>query len=175
MEALSDLTIADKEKAIDTLRSAYAEWELRLDGQNKKLLQQLPVKIKSYKSDFYIFKVRDKEIKIQTWYESLSHTRIPKVAVPDFEAWGEQLKWMLQENFPGEFPFTAGIFPFKREGEDPTECLQEKVDRKGPITVFIMFLGMPAHRLSTAFDSVTLYGHDPDYRPDIYGKIGNRV
>jgi methylmalonyl-CoA mutase len=174
MEALSDLTIADKEKAIDTLRSAYAEWELRLDGQNKKLLQQLPVKIKSYKSDFYIFKVRDKEIKIQTWYESLSHTRIPKVAVPDFEAWGEQLKWMLQENFPGEFPFTAGVFPFKREGEDPTRMF---AGEGGPERTNYRFhyvsLGMPAHRLSTAFDSVTLYGHDPDYRPDIYGKIGN--
>ncbi len=174
MEALADLTIVDKEKAIATLKSAYAEWELRLDGQNKKLLQQLPVKIKSYKSDYYIFKVRDKEIKIQTWYESLSHTRIPKVAVPDYEAWGEQLKWILQENFPGEFPFTAGVFPFKREGEDPTRMF---AGEGGPERTNYRFhyvsLGMPAHRLSTAFDSVTLYGHDPDYRPDIYGKIGN--
>lgn len=174
IEALQEVDVNAKEQAVSTLRSAYAEWELRLDGQNKKLLQQLPVKIAAYKSDFYIFKVRDKEIKIQTWYESLSHSRVPKVSVPDYEAWGEQLKWMLQENFPGEFPYTAGVFPFKREGEDPTRMF---AGEGGPERTNYRFhyvsLGMPAHRLSTAFDSVTLYGHDPDYRPDIYGKIGN--
>ncbi|MBL7923308.1 MAG: methylmalonyl-CoA mutase family protein [Bacteroidia bacterium] len=174
IEALSGLDLAARDAAISTLRSAYAEWELRLDGQNKKLLQQFPEKVKAYKGDYYIFKVRDKEIKIQTWYESLSHTRVPKVSVPDFEAWGEQLRWMLQENFPGEFPYTAGVFPFKREGEDPTRMFAgeggpERTNRR----FHYVSLGMPAHRLSTAFDSVTLYGHDPDYRPDIYGKIGN--
>ncbi len=174
IEALNGVDVASKESAITTLKSAYLEWELRLDGRNKKLLQQLPEKIAAYKSDYYIFKVRNKEIKIKTWYESLAHTRIPKVSVPDYEAWGEQLKWMLQENFPGEFPYTAGVFPFKREGEDPTRMF---AGEGGPERTNYRFhyvsLGMPAHRLSTAFDSVTLYGHDPDYRPDIYGKIGN--
>ncbi len=174
IEAINGVDVKEKDKAIAVLRSAYAEWELRLDGQNKKLLQQFPEKVSAYKSDYYIFKVRDKEIKIQTWYESLSHSRIPKVSVPNYEAWGEQLKWMLQENFPGEFPYAAGVFPFKREGEDPTRMFAgeggpERTNRR----FHYVSLGMPAHRLSTAFDSVTLYGHDPAYRPDIYGKIGN--
>ncbi|MFM9007753.1 MAG: hypothetical protein ACKORE_04145, partial [Bacteroidota bacterium] len=108
LEVLQETDVTGKEKAAETLRSAYAEWELRLDGQNKKLLGQFPEKIKQYKSDEYIFKVRDKELRIKTWTESLSHSRIPKVSVPNYEAWGEQLKWILQENFPGEFPFTSG-------------------------------------------------------------------
>ena len=174
MDALNSVDVKEKDAAIKTLKSAYAEWELRLDGQNKKLLQSFPTKVAAYKSDFYIFKVRDKEIKIQTWYESLSHSRIPKISVPTFEAWGDQLKWMLKENFPGEYPYTAGVFPFKREGEDPTRMFAgeggpERTNRR----FHYVSLGMPAHRLSTAFDSVTLYGNDPDYRPDIYGKIGN--
>lgn len=174
LEALDETNVDEKEKAVAILKSAYAEWELRLDGQNKKLLQQFPEKVQAYKNDVYIFKVRDKEIKIQTWYESLSHSRIPKVSVPNYEAWGEQLNWILQENFPGEFPYTAGVFPFKREGEDPTRMFAgeggpERTNRR----FHYVSLGMPAHRLSTAFDSVTLYGHDPAYRPDIYGKIGN--
>lgn len=174
IEALNGTDVQEKDAAISTLRSAYAEWELRLDGQNRKLLQQFPEKVKAYKSDEYVFKVRDKELRIKTWYESLSHSRIPKVSVPNYEAWGERLQWMLQENFPGEFPYTAGVFPFKREGEDPTRMFAgeggpERTNRR----FHYVSLGMPAHRLSTAFDSVTLYGHDPDYRPDIYGKIGN--
>ncbi|MFN5355082.1 MAG: methylmalonyl-CoA mutase family protein [Bacteroidota bacterium] len=174
LDVLQDTDVAGKEQAAETLRSAYAEWELRLDGQNKKLLSQFPEKIRQYKSDEYIFKVRDKELRIKTWTESLSHSRIPKVSVPNYEAWGEQLKWILQENFPGEFPFTSGVFPFKREGEDPTRMFAgeggpERTNRR----FHYVSQGMPAHRLSTAFDSVTLYGHDPDLRPDIYGKIGN--
>ncbi len=174
IEALDSLDLKEKEAAIITLRSAYAEWELRLDGQNKKMLLNFPDKIKSYKAEYYIFKVRDKEIKIKTHSESLSHTQIPKISMPRFEAWGDQLQWMLQENVPGEFPFTAGVFPFKREGEDPTRMFAgeggpERTNRR----FHYVSLGMPAHRLSTAFDSVTLYGHDPEYRPDIYGKIGN--
>jgi methylmalonyl-CoA mutase len=174
IDALSSIELAEKEKAVQTLRSAYAEWELRLDGQNKKLLDNYPSKVQLYKNEYYIFKVRDKEIKIKTYTESLSHSRIPKISVPRYESWGDQLKWMLQENFPGEFPYTAGVFPFKREGEDPTRMF---AGEGGPERTNHRFhyvsLGMPAHRLSTAFDSVTLYGNDPDYRPDIYGKIGN--
>src|SRR5205814_3554951 len=120
------------------------------------------------------FKVRDKELKIKTHTESLSHLQIPKVAVPKFEAWGEILQWALEENVPGEFPYTAGVYPFKREGEDPTRMFAgeggpERTNRRFHYVSY----GMAAKRLSTAFDSVTLYGQDPDYRPDIYGKIGN--
>jgi len=173
-QALVAVNVDGKDSALKVLDSAYAEWELRLDGQNKKLLQQFPGKVNQYRQDEYVFKVRDKELRVKTWTESLSHSRIPKVAVPSFDAWGEQLGWMLQENFPGEFPFTSGVFPFKREGEDPTRMFAgeggpERTNRR----FHYVSLGMPAARLSTAFDSVTLYGHDPDYRPDIYGKIGN--
>ena len=118
--------------------------------------------------------MRDKEIKIKTHSESLSHSQIPKVAVPRFEAWGEILQWALSENFPGEFPYASGIYPFKREGEDPTRMF---AGEGGPERTNKRFhyvsKGLPAARLSTAFDSVTLYGQDPDHRPDIYGKIGN--
>ncbi|HCV83000.1 MAG TPA: methylmalonyl-CoA mutase, partial [Zunongwangia profunda] len=116
----------------------------------------------------------DKEIKIETHTESLSHTQIPKIALPKYSAWGDILKWSLQENVPGEFPYTSGLYPFKRQGEDPTRMFAgeggpERTNRR----FHYVSLGLPAKRLSTAFDSVTLYGNDPDHRPDIYGKIGN--
>jgi methylmalonyl-CoA mutase cobalamin-binding domain/chain len=145
-----------------------------LDPHNWELLQNWEAKKKLYTQPEYVFKVRDKEIRIQTHTESLSHTQVPKVAVPKYRSWGEILKWSLQENVPGEFPYTSGIYPFKREGEDPTRMF---AGEGGPERTNKRFhyvsLGMPAKRLSTAFDSVTLYGNDPDYRPDIYGKIGN--
>ena len=114
------------------------------------------------------------ELRIKTHTESLSHSQIPKVALPKYRSWGDILKWSLQENVPGEFPYTSGLFPFKREGEDPTRMFAgeggpERTNRR----FHYVSLGMPAKRLSTAFDSVTLYGNDPDFRPDIYGKIGN--
>ncbi len=159
---------------INSLQKLYAEIELSFDGRNKKLIEGWADKVQQYKNEFFIFKVRDKEIKIQTHYESLSHSQIPKVSTPRYEAWGDILKWNLQENVPGEFPYTAGVFPFKREGEDPTRMFAgeggpERTNRR----FHYVSLGMPAHRLSTAFDSVTLYGQDPAIRPDIYGKIGN--
>jgi len=174
IDALNSIDVKEKENAVATLKTAYAEWELKLDGTNRRMVETFPEKCKAYQGEYYIFKVRGKEIKIKTYYESLSHSHIPKISVPKFEAWGDQLKWMLQENFTGEFPFTAGVFPFKREGEDPTRMFAgeggpERTNRR----FHYVSLGMPAHRLSTAFDSVTLYGHDPEYRPDIYGKIGN--
>jgi methylmalonyl-CoA mutase len=127
-----------------------------------------------YKDAEYKFQVRDKEIKIQTHTESLSHTLIPKVATPSFRSWGDILRWVLQENVPGEFPYTAGIYPFKREGEDPARMFAGEggPERTNKRFHYVSF-GMPAKRLSTAFDSVTLYGNDPGYRPDIYGKVGN--
>ncbi|MBS3738002.1 methylmalonyl-CoA mutase family protein [Mesohalobacter halotolerans] len=140
-------------------------WEKILDWDN---IQQ------RYQDDIYSFKVRDKDIKIKTHTESLSHLKIPKVALPKYQAWGDLLKWMLQENVPGQFPYTAGLYPFKRTGEDPTRMFAgeggpERTNRR----FHYVSQGLPAKRLSTAFDSVTLYGSDPDYRPDIYGKIGN--
>ncbi len=118
--------------------------------------------------------MRDKELKIKTHSESLSHNQIPKVSTPKYRSWGDILNWSLQENVPGQFPYTAGLFPFKREGEDPTRMFAgeggpERTNRR----FHYVSLGMPAKRLSTAFDSVTLYGNDPDHRPDIYGKVGN--
>src|SRR5690606_13896778 len=131
-------------------------------------------KVRQYKNSLYTYKVRDKEINIATHTETLSHTQIPKVSLPRYEAWGDLLKWNLQENVPGEFPYTAGVFPFKRQGEDPARMF---AGEGGPERTNKRFhyvsKGMPAKRLSTAFDSVTLYGHDPAPRPDIYGKIGN--
>jgi methylmalonyl-CoA mutase len=157
-----------------SLKEHYDKLKLELDPKNWKLIEDWPAKVKKYKEPLFKFKVRDKEIAIQTHTESLSHTMVPKVALPRYEAWGDLLKWNLQENVPGEFPYAAGIYPFKREGEDPTRMFAgeggpERTNRR----FHYVSLTMPAKRLSTAFDSVTLYGHDPDYRPDIYGKIGN--
>ncbi len=148
--------------------------KLNIDPKNLKLIEGWADKVKQYKEPVFKFKVRDKEIGIQTYSESLSHLQIPKVSLPRYEAWGDLLKWNLQENVPGEFPYTAGIYPFKREGEDPTRMFAgeggpERTNRR----FHYVSIAMPAKRLSTAFDSVTLYGNDPDYRPDIYGKIGN--
>ncbi|GGK17775.1 Fused isobutyryl-CoA mutase [Yeosuana aromativorans] len=131
-------------------------------------------KVNKYKNPIYTFKVRGKDIKVETHTESLSHTQISKVALPKYQAWGDILRWVLQENVPGEFPFASGLYPFKRMGEDPArmfagEGSPERTNRR----FHYVSEGLPAKRLSTAFDSVTLYGHDPDLRPDIYGKIGN--
>jgi isobutyryl-CoA mutase len=159
---------------IKALEESAEKLKLNLDPKNWKLIEQWPDKVKQYKEPLFKFKVRDKEIGIQTHSESLSHLQIPKIALPKYEAWGDLLQWNLQENVPGEFPYTAGIYPFKREGEDPTRMFAgeggpERTNRR----FHYVSLTMPAKRLSTAFDSVTLYGNDPDYRPDIYGKIGN--
>ncbi len=174
IETLGSTHIEDKDRLIKELQEVYSKVLLELDPKNLHLLQNWEAKKRHYQDEFYVFKVRDKEIKIKTHTESLSHMQIPKVAVPRFEAWGEILKWALSENFPGEFPYAAGIYPFKREGEDPTRMF---AGEGGPERTNKRFhyvsLSMPAKRLSTAFDSVTLYGQDPDHRPDIYGKIGN--
>lgn len=164
---------SDKE-LVNALEKLYKDVELSLDGRNKKIIEGWNDKVQLYKNEYFIFKVRDKELKIKTHYESLSHTQVPKIATPRYEAWGDVLKWNLQENVPGEFPYTSGVFPFKREGEDPTRMFAgeggpERTNRR----FHYVSLGMDAHRLSTAFDSVTLYGQNPAIRPDIYGKIGN--
>ncbi len=171
---LKAMDIEDKDRLIKELQELYQKITLDIDPKNLLFLENWESKKKLYQDEFYSFKVRDKELKIKTHSESLSHLQIPKVAVPKFEAWGEILKWALTENFPGEFPYAAGIYPFKREGEDPTRMF---AGEGGPERTNKRFhyvsKGLPAARLSTAFDSVTLYGQDPDHRPDIYGKIGN--
>jgi methylmalonyl-CoA mutase len=140
----------------------------------KKLMTNWKEKKEAYSKDYYEYKVRDKVIKQEMFTTSLSGTRIPKVVLPKYNDWGDLLLWQCQENFPGSFPFTSGVFPLKREGEDPTRMF---AGEGGPERTNKRFhyvsIDQPAHRLSTAFDSVTLYGEDPAHRPDIYGKIGN--
>ncbi|MFA5575010.1 MAG: methylmalonyl-CoA mutase family protein [Brumimicrobium sp.] len=174
INTLKESELADKNTIIEGLQTTFENTKLDLDPHNWEILQSWSDVTKKYKDPLYTFKVRDKEIKIQTHTESLSHLQIPKIALPKYTAWGDLLKWILQENVPGEFPYTAGLYPFKREGEDPTRMF---AGEGGPERTNKRFhyvsLGMPAKRLSTAFDSVTLYGHDPAIRPDIYGKIGN--
>ena len=148
--------------------------EEKLKPEAKKLIENWAATRERYKKEFYEFRVRDKVIRQPLTYESLSGTVISKVILPKYSDWGDILKWQLQENVPGEFPFTAGVFPLKREGEDPTRMFAgeggpERTNRR----FHYVSLGQPAKRLSTAFDSVTLYGEDPAPRPDIYGKVGN--
>ncbi|MEZ4936245.1 MAG: methylmalonyl-CoA mutase family protein [Crocinitomicaceae bacterium] len=174
MDALKSLDVEDKDRLIKGLQETFEKVKLNLDPKNWMLIQEWPEVVKKYEDPIYKFMVRDKELSIETHTESLSHLQIPKVALPKYKAWGDLLKWQLQENVPGKFPYTAGLFPFKREGEDPTRMFAgeggpERTNRR----FHYVSLGMPAKRLSTAFDSVTLYGNDPDLRPDIYGKIGN--
>lgn len=174
MEQIAASSMDDKDRLLKSLEEHYQQVELDLDPRNKSLIEQWEEKVKRYKDSEFVFKVRNKEIRIQTHTKSLSHSDIPKVALPKYRSWGDILRWSLQENVPGEFPYTAGIYPFKREGEDPTRMF---AGEGGPERTNKRFhyvsLTMPAKRLSTAFDSVTLYGNDPDHRPDIYGKIGN--
>jgi methylmalonyl-CoA mutase len=174
IETISESKMDDKDRLIKGLQEAFEKTKLDLDPHHLLVIQGWEAKKKLYSSEFYEFKVRDKVLKIETHYESLSHSKIPKIASPKYTSWGDILKWTLQENFPGDFPYTAGIYPFKREGEDPTRMF---AGEGGPERTNKRFhyvsKGLPAARLSTAFDSVTLYGNDPDYRPDIYGKVGN--
>ncbi len=168
-------TVSEENK--DFLRLLVAQFDrvkMDLDPYNWEVITGWDEKVNKYKQPIYSFKVRDKEIKIETHSESLSHTQIAKVALPKYTAWGDILGWCLQENVPGEFPYASGLYPFKRTGEDPSRMF---AGEGGPERTNKRFhyvsAGMPAARLSTAFDSVTLYGNDPDVRPDIYGKIGN--
>ncbi len=157
-----------------TLQKIHDDLEKDLDGNCLRLLESWEAKKAAYAADEYVYQVRGKDIRAKTFTTSLSHLRIPRVALPRFKDWGDILRWSLQENVPGEFPYTAGVFPFKRKEEDPTRMFAgeggpERTNRR----FHYLSQGMPAARLSTAFDSVTLYGEDPDHRPDIFGKIGN--
>jgi methylmalonyl-CoA mutase len=146
----------------------------RLDHDARKLLAQWPDMQRAYAGDEYVVKIRDKEIRTALTTRSLSGTTIRKVVLPKYEDHGEVLQWLMLDNVPGSFPYTAGTFAFKRENEDPTRMFAGEGDAFRTNRRFkLLSEGMPAKRLSTAFDSVTLYGHDPDPRPDIYGKVGN--
>ncbi len=163
----------DDQRATD-LEELYEQIQRDLDGHNQHLLDQWEDKVSRYAADEYIYQVRGRDIKVPTTTTSLSGSRIPRVSLPAYRSWGDILKWSLQENVPGEFPYTAGVFPFKRKGEDPTRMFAgeggpERTNKR----FHYLSSDMPAARLSTAFDSVTLYGEDPDHRPDIYGKVGN--
>ncbi len=162
------------EKPANDFDELIAWKDSQLDPKAKKLLDMWPDTVKAYSGDEYVVKIRDKEIRTKLVTESLSGTKIRKVVLPAFKDDGEILRFLMKENVPGSFPYTAGVFAFKRENEDPTRMFAGEGDAFRTNRRFKKVSeGMPAHRLSTAFDSVTLYGCDPDERPDIYGKIGN--
>ena len=166
-------TLEDDENTAETLKQTFEQLEKELDAEAKEKLESWDELQKKYKQDKLSYKVRNKEIEVEIQTESLAGTKIPKVAFPKYKDWGERLRWMMKENVPGAFPYTAGVFPFKRKGEDPTrqfagEGTPERTNRR----FHYLSRNDEAKRLSTAFDSVTLYGEDPQYRPDIYGKIG---
>ncbi|WP_234734731.1 methylmalonyl-CoA mutase family protein [Tellurirhabdus bombi] len=158
----------------EELKKCQADFESRLHHDCRQLLKSWPDTKARFAGDTFEYRVRDKIISQPLSSISLSGTRIPRISLPRYEDWGDLLRWLLTENLPGEFPYAAGVFPLKREGEDPTRMFAgeggpERTNRR----FHYVSKGLPAKRLSTAFDSVTLYGEDPDYRPDIYGKVGN--
>lgn len=166
--------ITDDEHTTDKLEKVFLKTKKELSEENRLFLQGWHHFKEEMQQDTFSYLVRGKEIKVETKYESLSHLKIPKIALPKFQDWGDLIRWKGQENVPGAFPYTAGIYPFKRTGEDPTRMFAgeggpERTNRR----FHYVSAEMPAKRLSTAFDSVTLYGQDPAFPPDIYGKIGN--
>jgi len=165
---------ADKVNAHSAVIDLAEQREGRLNPDAKKLLAMWPDMRKAYAGDEYVVKIRDKELRTNLVHTTLSGTKIRKVVLPQFEDHGEILKWLMLDNVPGSYPYTAGVFAFKREGEDPTRMFAGEGDAFRTNRRFkLVSQGMPAKRLSTAFDSVTLYGADPAPRPDIYGKVGN--
>jgi len=175
-EAARMLEVAkpDRAKAAEAALDLAQQREEFLGASERKLLVQWPAMQQAYAGDEYVVKIRDKEIRTALTTRTLSGTVIRKVALPQYEDHGEILKWLMLDNVPGSYPYTAGTFAFKRENEDPTRMFAGEGDPFRTNRRFkLLSEGMPAKRLSTAFDSVTLYGNDPDARPDIYGKVGN--
>jgi methylmalonyl-CoA mutase len=162
------------EGAGEGVEDRIAQARDEIDPENLKRLERWDGLVAEYSGEEFVYHVRGREIRVPLHTETLSHTRVPRVALPRYRSWGDRLQWLLQENVPGEFPYTAGVFPFRRANEDPARMFAgegppEQTNRR----FHYLSEGMPAKRLSTAFDSVTLYGDDPHERPDIYGKVGN--
>jgi len=173
-ERSSALQTRGVDKTLLTLRQRYNDAIQSLDSEALKLLREWPARLKSIVDDVNEYQVRDKTIRVENYRESLSHQQIPKIAAPTYKSWGELLTFLQKENLPGDYPYTGGVYPYRRTGEDPIrmfagEGTPERTNRR----FHYLSVGLPAARLSTAFDSVTLYGEDPAIRPDIYGKIGN--
>ncbi len=171
---IKEAKLIDSDRLIKDLKETYEKIALDFDPKLQNMIDEWDQIKDSYSNDLYTYLVRGKEINVKTKTVTLSHQKISKICLPKYQAWGDILSWNLQENVPGKFPFTAGIYPFKRQGEDPTRMFAgeggpERTNKR----FHYLSSNMPAKRLSTAFDSVTLYGNDPDFRPDIYGKIGN--
>ncbi|MBK1714654.1 fused isobutyryl-CoA mutase/GTPase IcmF [Rubrivivax gelatinosus] len=165
---------SERQRAAEAASDLAAQREERLDPHARKLLAQWDELQRAYAGDEYVVKIRDREIRSALTHTTLSGSKIRKVSLPRYEDDGERLKWLLLENVPGSFPYTAGVFAFKRENEDPTRMFAGEGDAFRTNRRFkLLSAGLPAKRLSTAFDSVTLYGHDPEPRPDVYGKVGN--
>jgi len=174
LRAAKSMLDAECGKDVAELEALAGERDAALDPRARKLIDMWPKTKAAYSGDEYVVKIRGKEIRTALTTESLSGTHVPKVALPKFEDDGEILRWQLMENVPGSFPYTAGVFAFKRENEDPTRMFAGEGDAFRTNKRFHLLAdNMPAKRLSTAFDSVTLYGNDPAVRPDIYGKVGN--
>jgi methylmalonyl-CoA mutase len=168
-----DLTEAG-DRSLTTLRQRYNDAVQALTSENLKNLREWPQRLKSITDPVNEYQVRGKTIRVENYRESLSHQQIPKIAAPTYKSWGELLVFLGKENLPGSYPYTGGVYPYRRSGEDPIrmfagEGTPERTNRR----FHYLSVGQPAARLSTAFDSVTLYGEDPAERPDIYGKIGN--
>jgi isobutyryl-CoA mutase len=164
------LKVLDSEE----LRTAYEQTRKELGPEALDLLETWDERIEGITAETFSYEVRGKEITGPNYRESLSHQQIPKIAPPHYDSWGERLRFLMKENLPGSYPYTGGVFPYRREGEDPIRMFAgegppERTNRR----FHYLSQGQPAARLSTAFDSVTLYGEDPDERPDIYGKVGN--
>ena len=172
-DSLATLAESDNE-SMQVLISAHNEALERIDGEARSLLESWPAVRSSVRTETFEYQVRQRTITGDNYTTTLSHQKLPRVAAPSYQDWGEQLRFLLKENLPGRYPYTAGIYPYKRTGEDPTrmfagEGMPERTNRR----FHYVSRSQPAKRLSTAFDSVTLYGEDPAKRPDIFGKIGN--
>src|SRR4029453_4576004 len=163
-----------EDRTLATLRQRYNDAIHALSSDALKLLREWPLRLKSITDEVNEYKVRDKVIRVENYRESLSHQKIPKIAAPTYKSWGELLTLLQKENLPAYYPYPGGVSPSRRTGEDPIrmfagEGTPERTNRR----FHYLSVGLPAARLSTPFDSVTLYGEDPAPRPDIYGKIGN--
>ncbi len=162
------------DRSLLTLRQRYNDAVQSLTSDNLRNLREWPQRLKSITDEVNEYQVRGKTIRVENYRESLSHQKVPKIAAPTYKSWGELLTFLGKENLPGSYPYTGGVYPYRRTGEDPIrmfagEGTPERTNRR----FHYLSVGQPAARLSTAFDSVTLYGEDPAPRPDIYGKIGN--